>query len=86
MRMKWSTVRVSITSMPVMSMIAQRALFSTTACSSALVISLLRAVSIKPTTGTHSTPSQTSMIGVESSWIATFCCSMVASFSSSSRW
>ena len=56
----------------------------TTACNSALVISLLLDVSISPTTGTHSTPSQTSMIGVESSWMAMRWRSIVASLPSRS--
>jgi hypothetical protein len=77
---------VSIASMPVMSMIATRARAPATARSSASVMSALRVESPTPTIGRQRIPSHTSMIGVDSSRIALLCCSMVASFSSSSRW
>ena len=50
------------------------------------MISSLRIVSITPTIGRQRTPCQISMMGVESSRIAARCCSIVASFSSSSFW
>ncbi len=75
---------MSITSIPVMSMMVQRARVATTALSSASVMSALRVESMMPTIGRQRMPSQTSMIGVDSSRIALRCCSMVASFSSSS--
>ncbi len=85
MRMKWSAVLVSITSMPVMSMMAQRARVETTARRSASVMSALRLASMMPTTGRQRIPSHTSMMGVDSSRMAARCWSIVESLSSSSR-
>jgi hypothetical protein len=71
--------------MPVISMIASRALVSTTLVSSAPVISDARALSRTPTIGAHSTPSQISMTGVDSSRIAARWFSIVSIWPSRSR-